>query len=175
MKKIFRKILISVITIICCHIVSYGQNSSFGQIKAGIHGDFGFDLGVSLTERFSLRAGLMTDMDRVSLENGKNIAAFEKVLGNNYRLTYSFGPMVKITDWFWVSATAGYGEIGTYAYNSITDTYGISGKIKGLEAGLQFQFRLSKMCFEVGYGTLPNSFVLGQQYHDLTFGIGICI
>lgn len=173
MNKLLRILLLSMLVSVCSNTVSYAQKGFFGQIKADIHGDWGIDLGVSLTERFGLRAGMMTDMDRISLDNGKNIQAFNKAIGNNYRLSYSIGPMLKMTDWLWISATAGYGEIGTYAYNSLSDAYGISGKIKGLEAGFQLQFRLSSFSLEIGYGTLTNSFTLGRPYHDITFGIGV--
>jgi len=166
---------LSAVISVCFNTVSSGQNGMFWQIKADIHGDWGFDFGVSLNERFGLRAGLMTDTDRVSLDNGKNIAAFKEALGNNYRLSYSLGPMIKMTDYLCVSATAGYGEIGIYAYNALSDAYGISGKIKGLEAGLQLQFRLSTFVLEIGYVILPNSFAIGRPYQDITFGIGVYV
>lgn len=173
MKRIIKILFLSVLILTCNVIVSFAQGGFWGQVRTNIHGDWGFDLGVSLTEGFGLRAGMMTDFDRKEVKKADDIVAFKKVLGNNYRLSYSIGPMVKIANWLWLSATAGYGEIGTYAYNSLSDVYGISGKIKGLEVGLQLQFRLKLLALEIGYGTLPNSFALGRPYHDVTFGLGI--
>lgn len=174
MKK-FIAILFSITVFILSCSISYAQSGYFGQAKANIYGDWGFDVGVSFTDNFGVRAGLMTDMDRIDVGDGKDTKIFEEVLGNNYRLSYSAGPMFRLAKWMWVSATAGYGEIGTYAYNSMNDLYGISGKIKGLEAGFQIQFRLSSMTLEVGYCTLTDSFALGRPYHDISFGIGVYI
>lgn len=155
--------------------LSVAQTGFFGQARFNRYGDWGIDVGANFTKVLGIRAGIMTDIDRIGIKDGRDVNAYKEVLGNNYRLSYSIGPMVRCADWLWVSATAGYGEIGTYAYNSLTDVYGISGKIKGLEAGFQLQFRLSVMTFELGYGTIAKSFSLGKPYHDITFGIGIYI
>lgn len=153
--------------------VSAAQTGYWGQVKADVYGDWGFDVGVSFSDKFGVRAGMMTDFDRIEIGDGKDFNAFNEVLGNNYRLSYSAGPMFRLIKWFWICATAGYGEIGTYAYNSLNDVYGISGKIRGLEAGIQLQFRYKSITFEVGYGTITKSFSVGRPYHDISFGIGM--
>lgn len=171
-----RKTILILLVIAGCMLNSHGSSAQmgyWGQIKTNIYGDLGADVGVSFSDRFAFRLGLMTDLDRMEVGNGKNIDAYKKVSGNNYRLSYSAGPMMRLVDWLWISATAGYGETGTYAYDSLQNLYGISGKISGFETGLQLQLRFGTVSLEVGYGTIIKSFSLGRPYHDISFGIGI--
>lgn len=167
MKRLLKVVLTAVILITGVNQAA-AQNGGYFLVKSNINANMGFDLGISLNDLIGVKAGMMVDIYRPDLDGG----SYEKALGHKYRLSYTAGPYIMLNDWFSISAAAGYGEIGTYGYSEWMDMYGISGKIKGLEVGLQLQFTIDGMFIELGYGTLPGSFSLGRPFHDITFGIG---
>lgn len=166
--KSFLKILLTAVIAFAGLVQASAQDSGYFLMKSNINGNLGFDMGVGITDVFGAKAGMMADIYRPDSETG----SYDESLGRKYRLSYTAGPYVKINHCFSVSASAGYGEIGTYGYNALTDQYGIAGKIKGLEIGLQLQFRTEGVILELGYGTLPISFGLGRPFTDISFGVG---
>lgn len=135
-------------------------------LKFSTNADFGFDVGVRFHEHWGVKAGLMADLFR-------NSFGTEKALDEKYRLSYTAGATYRIGI-FTACANVGYGEYGTYAYSSKLDEYGIKEKIRGVELGLQMQFVIKNGFYlEVGYGTIPQGFVAGKPFHDITFGFGI--
>lgn len=167
MKRLLKILLTAVIMIIGVNQAA-AQGGGYFLIKSNISANMGFDMGIDLNDFIGVKAGMMVDIYRPDLDGG----SYEEAFGHKYRLSYTAGPYVMINEWFSISASAGYGEIGTYGYSESLDMYGISGKIKGLEVGLQFQFDVDGFFIELGYGTLPKSFSFGRPFHDITIGIG---
>lgn len=167
MKRLVMILLASVVSAVAM-VNASAQDSGYFLMKSNLNVNLGFDVGIGINDVIGAKAGMIADIYRPDSKTG----SFEESLGRKYRLSYTAGPYFRITDCFAVSASVGYGEIGTYGYNSQTDQYGIAGKIKGLELGLQLQFMLDGMIFELGYGTLPVSFGLGRPFTDISFGVG---
>lgn len=172
MKRLY-KILLVVLSISCVSVSASAQISGFWTVKANLDIDMGFDIGYIFAERFGLKVGMLSDTYHPKSDDGNVIDQYEKAMGKKYRLSYTGGPMVKVMDWMWLSATAGYGEYGVYGYSQEKDMYGIKGKVKGLEVGLQFNFILDDFVIQAGYATLPDGFSAGKPLHDITFGIGM--
>ena len=168
MKRIIRMLIVAVISLTGAANAA-AQDSGYVLLKSNISGNLGFDLGYTINDLIGVKAGMMVDLYRPDSDSG----SYEDSIGRKYRLSYTAGPYFRITDWFNASVSAGYGEIGTYGYSEQLKEYGISGKIKGFEAGVQLQFLLGEYMFEIGYGTLPISFALNRPFTDITFGIGM--
>lgn len=167
--KSFHNALLLIVMLLSGTLRLAAQDSGYMMIKSNINGNLGADVGISLTGHIGVKAGMMVDLYRPDTDDG----SYKDSLGHKYRLSYTAGPYFKLSEYFAISVSAGYGEIGTYGYNSLTDQYGISGKINGLELGLQLQINLNDVMFEVGYGTLPKSFGLERAFTDISFGIGM--
>lgn len=168
MKRYISLFVLAAAMAICTHD-AFGQVNFLAQVKANIRGEFGCDIGIRHNDIWGVKVGMMSDLNREkSSEDG-----YSKSLGKNYRLSYTAGPTVRIVDWFWIGATAGYGEYGKYGYSVEQDLYGVLGKVKGLEVGLQLQFDFKGILLEVGYGTIPKGFSLKKPLHDIVFGVGM--
>ena len=149
------------------------QDSGSLMIKSNTRLDLGCDIGVNFSERFGVKVGMMSDLYHPMGEDHEIIQEYKEALGEKYRLSYTAGPTVKLVDWLWLSGSIGYGEYGTYGYSNRLEKYGISGKIKGLEAGAQLRFVFGLFSIEVGYGTIPKGFSLNNPLHDISFGLGV--
>lgn len=147
--------------------------SYYGLVKANLHLAMGADVGFVIVDRFAVQVGMLADISRPSGNDADKIAKYKEVLGDKYRLSYTAGPSVKLVDWLWLTVVAGYGEAGVYGYSERLDKYGISGKVKGLEAGIQLRFVMKNCTVGVGYNTIPKGFSLHRPLHDVSFGIGI--
>ena len=138
-----------------------------GLLKFNTKADFGFDVGVIINDRWGAKFGLMADTHRGSFGE-------EDSIGKHYRLSYTGGATYKVCRWFSPGVAIGYGEYGTYGYYAELDKYGIHGKVRGPELGVQLQFCLKRgVLLEIGYGTIPTGFFKNSPFHDITFGIGI--
>lgn len=168
MKRIIRILVVAVISLAGAANAA-AQDSGYMILKSNISGNLGFDMGYTINDLVGVKAGMMVDLYRPDTESGSYVDS----MGHKYRLSYTAGPYFRITDWFNASVSAGYGEIGTYGYSEQLKEYGISGKIKGFEAGVQLQFILDEYMFEIGYGTLPISFALNRPFTDISFGVGM--
>lgn len=172
----YLSISLSVLALICMtSSKASAQVSTYYTVKTAFKMTMGFDLGLTFNERFGFKAGMLSDLHRPDKEDGNVISQYEEVLGKPYRLAYTAGPIVKITDWMWIGATAGYGEYGTYGYSSKKDMYGIRGKIKGFEAGLQLTFVFEGFVLDVGYETVPKGFAAGRPLNEIVIGFGMMI
>lgn len=167
MKRLIRTLLTVVIAIAAMANAS-AQEAGYVMVKSNINIDLGFDVGFRINDALGVKAGMIADTYRPDSENG----SFDESLGHKYRLSYTAGPYFNINDKFHISASAGYGEVGTYGYNALTDQYGIAGKIKGLEIGAHLMLMTDGMVFQLGYGTLPRSFGLGRPFVEISFGVG---
>lgn len=172
MKKLYGTIIFMLVMIMGARQANAQNVGWYGLIKSNINKDLGFDLGVTFADRFGVKVGIMSDIYR-PIGNDDSIKKYKEAIGKKYRLSYTAGPTVKVIDCLWISASIGYGEYGTYAYSKELDMYGISGKIKGLETGLQLRFSLNMCDVEVGYGTIPKGFSLKKPMHDITLGFGV--
>ena len=152
---------------------THAQNiGGYLSIKSNTQLDLGFDVGVTFLDKFGIKVGMMSDVYHPSGNDNQKLEDYKDALGKDYRLSYTAGPMVKIIDWLWLSAVVGYGEYGTYGYSDKLEMYGISNKIKGLEAGAQLRFVFGLVSVEAGYGTVPKGFSLGRPFHDIVLGLG---
>lgn len=173
MKRLFGTILLVLVMAVSAGKASAQTVGGYFSVKSNIRLDLGFDIGVTFKDRFGIKAGMMSDIYHPYGDENEVLQDYKDAVGKKYRLSYTAGPMVRLVDWLWLSAVVGYGEYGTYGYSDRLEMYGISGKIKGLEAGAQLRFVFGNYSLEVGYGTIPKGFSLGNPLHDISFGIGM--
>lgn len=173
MKRLFGILLLAVVFCGLTERTADAQNvGGFLSVKANTRLDLGFDVGVTFMDRFGVKVGMMSDLYHPYGDENEVLQDYKDAMGKDYRLSYTAGPMVRIMDWLWFSAVAGYCEYGTYGYSDRLEMYGIADKVKGLEAGAQLRFVFGSYSVEVGYGTVPKGFSLGRPIHDISFGIG---
>lgn len=173
MKKLYRIISLTVILMCISANMASAQVSGFWVVKTNLNLDLGADLGVTFNDRFGVKVGMMSDIWHPTGDDSEITKKYEEAMGKDYRLSYTLGPMAKVTDWMWVSVTAGYGEYGFYDYSNRLEMYGIREKIKGLEVGLQLNFDIGDCFILAGYGTVPKGFSLDRPLHDISIGIGM--
>lgn len=173
MKRIFGTMLLMLLMAVGAHKASAQEVSGYGVIKANIRMDLGIDVGITLADRFAVQVGMMSDINRPMGEEHEILQEYKEAVGSKYRLSYTAGPAVKLADWLWLGASVGYGEYGVYGYSDRLEMYGISGKVKGLEAGGQLRFILGMYSLQLGYSTIPKGFSLNKPFHDISFGVGM--
>ena len=167
MKRLISLTILS-IGLLFCSPAAQAQLNGLASVKFNTRGEIGFDAGLLFQETWGLKIGTMTDMHaEKSSENG-----YSESLGKNYRRSYTGGAHIKTIDWLWLGMNMGYGEYGTYGYRAEDDLYGVSGKVKGFEIGVQLEFHLSLCVLEIGYGTIPKGFSIQRPFNDIVFGIG---
>lgn len=173
MKKILGIILLMLVMIASTGKASAQDVGGYFSLKTNIRLDVGFDIGVTFNDIFGVKAGMMSDIYHPHGDEAEVLKGYKEALGKKYRLSYTVGPMLKLADWLWLSAVVGYGEYGTYGYSTKREMYGVSGKIKGLEAGAQLRFVFDDCSVEIGYNTVPKGFSLKRPLHDVSLGVGI--
>lgn len=173
MKRLFGTFLLMLVVAVSAGKASAQDVGCYFSLKTNIRLDVGCDIGVTFKDRFGVKVGMMSDVYHPYGDENEVLQDYKDAVGKNYRLSYTAGPMVKIVDWMWLSAVVGYGEYGTYGYSDRLEMYGISGKIKGLEAGAQLLFVFDMYSVEVGYNTIPNGFALNRPLHDISIGVGM--
>ena len=173
MKRIFGTILLMLVMTVGADKVKAQNIGGYAAVKANINMNLGFDLGVTFADRIAVQAGMMSDIYHPTGEEYEILQDYEEALGKKYRLSYTVGPSVKLVDWLWLGASVGYGEYGVYGYSNRLEKYGITGKVKGLEAGAHFRFVFGMYSVQLGYGTVPKGFSLNKPFHDISFGVGM--
>lgn len=173
MKRLFGTVMLILVLSVCAGKTDAQNVSGYFSVKANLQMDLGCDIGVTFMDRFGIKVGMMSDIYHPHGDENQILQDYKDAVGKKYRLSYTAGPMVRLVDWLWLSAVVGYGEYGTYGYSDRLEMYGISGKIKGLEAGAQLRFVFGSYCVEVGYGTIPKGFSLNRPLHDVSVGIGV--
>jgi len=173
MKRLFGTILLILVIAVCAEKTSAQNVALYGMLKANIRMDIGVDIGVTFNDRFGVKVGMMSDIYHPMGNDNEILQKYEDAIGKKYRLSYTVGPTVRLVDWLWLNAVVGYGEYGTYGYSDRLEMYGVSGKVKGLEAGAQLRVVLGVYSVELGYTTIPKGFSLRRPLHDITLGIGV--
>lgn len=173
MKRLLKTLLLILAITISAGRADAQDLSGFVTFKTNLRIDLGLDVGMTIGDFFGAKVGIMTDIFRPTGDEYEVINQYKKAIGEKYRLSYCCGPMVKVLDCLWLSATAGYGEYGIYGYSANNDMYGISGKICGLEVGAQIAFLFDLYSVELGYSTIPKGFSLNNPLNDVSIGFGV--